>query len=229
MHVSLRNLNNLRLEKSIPLENLTLKSITPIHPCLVPIAISTWPKRNRAWAGRATGSGGSANEFVKFRRASNTLFPLPSIGWNSREQVDGKAFTPWKRNAAELQTCKTRGQAGNRKRSRPERSTRREEFFRRSACSTRPPRKLKFLFRLQIFVVYSPILFALSIERIDDGGGASSLFRIGRISFILLRANFLEFLSSRLVSVQIIEIGSWKFLRFWYKEIFIMQSKDSGF
>lgn len=76
----------------------------------VHVAISTWPKSNRALAGRATGSGGSATrapslppsrKFVKFVEQATLSPPPPSItklaGTGGR-----KAFTPWKWNAAEI-------------------------------------------------------------------------------------------------------------------------------
>lgn len=191
----------------------------------VHVAISTWPKSNRALAGRATGSGGSATrapppsitKIREIRRASNTL-SSPSLDHETRGNRWTEGVHTVKMECGG--NCrrvlgKTRGQTGSRTcRSEilihPD-----EEFFRLSACSTRVSRKLKFLFRLQIFVV------SVGSEWVDREDRWWRMIRVSRQD--ILRVDFLEFLleffaESTRFRFRIIDNWDWsyKFLRLCY-------------
>lgn len=145
------------------LENLTLKSHHPQFPpqfSLVSFqfAISMWPKR---WP---AGSGGSLllHHENSWNSSSKQHSLFPPFDYETR----GNRWTNGRRSRGEngmrrkLRTCpRVRRAWPGRKSELPVRNSdpadqmRDEEFFLRSACSTRASRKLKFLFRLQIFVV----------------------------------------------------------------------------
>lgn len=151
------------------LENLTLKSTlapppisTPILPCLVPIRDFDVTKAlaGRKWRKPPPPS----RKFVKFvEQATLSLSSTPS---SFDHETRGNRWTNGRRSRGEngmrrkLRTCpRVRRAWPGRKSELPVRNSdsadqmRDEEFFLRSACSTRASRKLKFLFRLQIFVV----------------------------------------------------------------------------
>lgn len=162
----------------------------------VHVAISTWPKRNRALAVQPEVEEArlvppSITKIREIRGASNTLSFLPLSIVKLAGTGGRKAFAPWKWNAAEIADVFSvrrvaRPEVGPAGQKSWSSRIRDEEFFRRSACSTRASRKLKFLFRLQIFVVS----VSISIEGIDDGGGFE--FR-GKISDLFYGWTFWNF------------------------------------
>lgn len=172
------------------LENLTLKSTlapppisTPILPCLVPIRDFDVTKAlaGRKWRKRDSKPPPPFHENSwNSSSKQHSLFPPhppPSIvkleGTGGR--TEGVRAVKMECGGNCGRVLRVRRAWPGRKSELPVRNSdpadqmRDEEFFLRSACSTRASRKLKFLFRLQIFVV-SPRFTYPYIDRERERG-----------------------------------------------------------